>query len=83
MNTYTSKERNMYLLGLAESPASDFTFATAPEFEKYRFGMFFLISVPAAISCVLSIIPMRKYEISNESHKKMLAELNMKRNETV
>ncbi len=65
---------------LAASPASDFMFATAPEFETYRFGMFFLVSVPAAVTCALSVIPMKNYEITNESHKKMLEELNNKRN---
>lgn len=68
---------------LINSPASDFMFATAPQFEAYRFGMFFLISVPAAVTCLLSVIPMWKYEISNDSHKKMLAELNERRNSKV
>lgn len=65
---------------IAASPKEDFMFATAPEFEPYRFGMFFLITIPAAITCLISVIPMRKYEITNESHQKILAELNEKRN---
>ena len=65
---------------LAQSPADDFMFATAPEFEKYRFGMFFLATVPAAVTCFISIFPMRNYEITNESHQKLLSELNEKRN---
>ncbi len=65
---------------LAASPKEDFLFATAPEFEPYRFGMFFLITIPAAITCFISVIPMRKYEITNESHRKLLEELNAKRN---
>ncbi len=65
---------------LANSSASDFLFATAPEFSSYRFGMFFLVSIPAAITCALSVIPMMKYEISNKNHKQMLDELNAKRN---
>ena len=65
---------------LANSPATDFLFATAPEFEAYRFGMFFLISVPTAVSCVLSVLPMMKYELTNEKHAGILAELNAKRN---
>lgn len=68
---------------LANSPATDYMFATAPEFESYRFGMFFLVSVPAAVTCLVSVIPMRKYEITNESHKQMLTELNEKRNTAV
>ncbi len=65
---------------LAASPASDYMFATAPEFEPYRFGMFFLVSIPAAVTCLLSCIPMKNYEISNESHKQIMKELNEKRN---
>ncbi len=66
---------------LATSPADDFMFATDPRFEAYRFGLFFLVSIPAAVSSILSVIPMRKYELSNEAHKKLLEELNIKRNE--
>ena len=64
---------------LAASPASDFMFATAPEFEAYRFGMFFLLSIPTAISCVVAILPMLKYEITNQKHKEIMAELNRRR----
>ncbi len=66
---------------LAGSSPDDFLFATAPEFEPYRFGLFFLMSVPTAISCILGVIPMLKYEISNEKHKEILASLHKKRNE--
>lgn len=65
---------------LAASPASDFMFATAPEFEAYRFGMFFLLSVPTAISCIVAVLPMLKYEITNKKHKEIMAELNARRN---
>ena len=64
---------------LAASPASDFMFATAPEFEAYRFGMFFLLSIPTAVSCVISGLPMLKYEITNKKHKDIMAELNIRR----
>ncbi len=66
---------------LAASPATDYLFATAPEFASYRFGMFFLISIPAAVSCILSIIPMKGYEITNAEYTRILTELNEKRNE--
>ncbi len=65
---------------LAKSSADDFMFATAPEFEAYRFGLFFLVSIPAAVTCIISIIPMRKYEISNAEHRRILDSLNEKRN---
>lgn len=66
---------------LAASSANDFLFATAPEFEAYRFGMFFLISVPTAISCVVAVIPMLKYELTNARHAEILDALNARRNE--
>ena len=65
---------------LAASPASDFMFATASEFATYRFGMFFLVSIPPAIGFGLSILPMLKYELSNKEHTKILDKLNAKRN---
>ena len=65
---------------LSKSPANDFMFATAPEFEAYRFGMFFLVSIPAAVTCALSVLPMLKYEISNKTQKETLDKLNAMRN---
>ena len=35
---------------LAQSSRDDFLFATAPEFAPYRFGMFFLVSIPLLCS---------------------------------
>ena len=67
---------------ISASPANDFMFATAPEFEKYRFGMFFLVSIPPALGFALSVIPMLKYEITNSEQSRILAELNEKRNAT-
>lgn len=64
---------------LAASPASDFMFATAPEFEAYRFGMFFLLSIPTAVSCIIAVLPMLKYEITNQKHKEIMADLNTRR----
>ena len=66
---------------LAASPAEDYLFATAPEFGGYRFGLFFLMSIPTAISCILSVLPMMKYELTNEKHAQILAQLNAKRKE--
>ncbi|MBR5438498.1 MAG: MFS transporter, partial [Clostridia bacterium] len=65
---------------LAASAATDFMFATAPEFEPYRFGMFFLITIPAFVSSLLSVIPMKNYEIDNKEYARILGELNAKRN---
>ena len=67
---------------ISASPADDFMFATAPQFASYRFGLFFLVSIPPAIGFALSVIPMLKYEISNGEHSQILASLNAKRNGT-
>ena len=67
---------------ISASPANDFMFATAPEYAPYRFGMFFLVSIPPAIGFALSVIPMLKYEITNSEQSRILAELNEKRNAT-
>lgn len=66
---------------LAQSSRTDFLFATAPEFEPYRFGMFFLVSIPPAIGFLLSVIPMKNYEITNEEQTNILNSLNEKRNQ--
>jgi len=42
--------------------------------------MFFLISVPTAVSCVIAVIPMLKYELTNAKHAEILARLNERRN---
>ena len=49
------------------------------DFPQYAAAMFFLCSIPPAIGLLLSILPMRKYPLSNDAHKKILAELVEKR----
>ncbi|HHU83834.1 MAG TPA: hypothetical protein GXZ23_01510 [Clostridiales bacterium] len=63
------------------SPKTDFMFATAPEFEPYRAGLFFLVSIPSAIGLFFCIFPMIKYELTNKEHKRILDSLNKKRSE--
>lgn len=67
---------------LAASPKTDFLFATSPDFAKYRFALFFLVSIPPAIGFALSVLPMLKYEITNKAHKEILDTLNARRNGT-
>ncbi len=45
------------------------------DFPEYAMAMFFLCSIPPAIGLLLSIIPMKKYPLSNSDHKKILAAL--------
>ena len=39
---------------------------------KYAAAMFFLISVPIAVSLILSALPMKNYAMTDAEHKKML-----------
>lgn len=49
------------------------------DFPQYAAAMFFLCSIPPAIGLLLSILPMRKYPLSNSEHKRILAQLIEKR----
>lgn len=45
------------------------------DFPQYAMMMFFLCSIPPAIGLLLSIIPMKKYPLTNADNKKILASL--------
>ncbi len=51
----------------------------SPQYSKLMMILFFLISIPPAISCILSIIPTWKYCLDDNVHKKILSELNERR----
>ena len=80
---------NNYLAYAHEHNMGEYIFATTTkivEFQgaqlnipAYRFGMFLLISLPAAITCALSILPTLKYELTNEKSAEILERLNQKR----
>ena len=50
-----------------------------PEFEPFMNVMFFLISIPPAIGCILAAIPTWHYALPNSEHQRMLKELNERR----
>ncbi len=50
-----------------------------PQYQKFMMILFFLISIPPAISCILSVLPMLKYNLDDKTHKMMLEELNIRR----
>lgn len=54
----------------------------ATDFASYSWAMWFLLTIPPAIGLVIAIIPTLKYEITSDSHKKMLDEL-IKRHEEI
>lgn len=46
------------------------SFKSDPIFAKYRFAIFFLICIPPAVSMLLSMIPMKKYSITDKDNNK-------------
>lgn len=83
---------NNYLAYAHEQGLGQYIFASTTEIvtfqgaqlniPAYRLGMFLLISLPAAITCILSILPTLKYEITNEKSAEILERLNKKRAES-
>lgn len=53
----------------------------ASDYMSYSKTMWFLLTIPPAIGMLIAIIPTLKYEITSESHKKMLDELIEKHKE--
>jgi sugar (glycoside-pentoside-hexuronide) transporter len=52
-----------------------------PEFQPYMFIMFFLVSIPPLIGSLLMVIPTWKYALSDEEHRRILDELNIRRHQ--
>lgn len=50
-------------------------------FSSFMMVLFFLVSIPPAIGCILSIIPTWKYALDDDEHERILAELNKRRHE--
>ena len=50
-----------------------------PEYEPFMMILFFIVSIPPAIGCILSVIPTWKYALPDKEHKRILEELNSKR----
>lgn len=48
-------------------------------YPKFSMAMFFLVSIPPAIGCLLSIIPTWKYPLTNKEHRRMMDELKLRR----
>jgi len=52
---------------------------TNPEFQPYMMIMFFLITIPAAVGYLLTVLPMWKYELDTDEHDRIIEELNQRR----
>ena len=50
-----------------------------PDFEPFMMIMFFMVSIPPAVGCILSALPTLRYALPDKEHKRMLNELNAKR----
>ena len=50
-----------------------------PEFEPFMMIMIFLVSIPPAIGCILSVLPTWNYALSDKEHERILKELNERR----
>lgn len=48
-------------------------------YPKYAGAMFLLCSIPSAIGVLLSVLPMRKYELTDDEHTRILGQLNRRR----
>lgn len=55
----------------------DMTFKA--DYAEYAAAMFFLVSIPPAIGCLLSIIPTWKYPLTNKEHARILEFLRVRR----
>ncbi len=53
--------------------------AHMPEYGSYMTALFFLISIPPAIGCLLALIPTWNYVLNDKEHKRILDVLNTKR----
>ena len=58
------------------------TASFAVDYDKFAFAMFFLVSIPPMIGLILSAVPTLKYALSNDEHKRILAELVSRRRST-
>jgi len=52
---------------------------TEPEFQPFMMIMFFLITIPAALGYLLTVIPMWKYALDTDEHNRIIGELNQRR----
>lgn len=50
-----------------------------PQYQSFMMILFFLVSIPPVIGCILSVIPTWKYALDDKEHERILNELNIKR----
>ncbi|MCL2508140.1 MAG: MFS transporter [Oscillospiraceae bacterium] len=50
-----------------------------PEYHPYMMILFFLVSIPPAVGCLLTALSMIRYALTDKEHKRILGELNERR----
>lgn len=50
-----------------------------PMYDNFMMILFFIVSIPPAIGCLLSVIPTWKYALDDKVHKEIVLELNERR----
>lgn len=71
-------ELNDYIASLADNPSLDLPRHMA-EYDSFMTVLFFLVSIPPAIGCLLSVIPTWRYSLDDDVHSKIIDELNSRR----
>jgi len=49
------------------------------QYDKFMMILFFLVSIPPAIGCIISVIPTWKYALDDDVHNQIIKELNERR----
>ncbi|MCL1952983.1 MAG: MFS transporter [Oscillospiraceae bacterium] len=69
-------ELNQLIAGGVTGPALR---GAMPEYDGFMTLLFFLMTIPPAVGCLLAVLPTRKYAMSNGEHRRLLAQLNERR----
>ncbi len=54
-----------------------------PEYDKFMMILFFIVSIPPAIGCILSVLPTWKYALDDKEHARILGILNERRHAAI
>ena len=68
---------------IATMGAQDLLPRNMPEYDAFMMILFFLVSVPPAIGCILTVIPTWKYSLDDDVHDEIMKELNVRRSSDI
>lgn len=72
------EQLNDYIASLADNPSLPLP-REMPIYDNFMMILFFIVSIPPAIGCLLSVIPTWKYALDDKVHKDIVLELNARR----